>query len=89
MGKAAFFNGDIYVMGGETLSGAGAVDRKRLYNRVDIYNVATNTWRLGPPMPTARHGIYPLLVAGRSYVGLGGTQAGVSDSAVMEVLYLD
>jgi N-acetylneuraminic acid mutarotase len=87
MGKAVFNNGEFYVIGGETLTGPGATADKT-YNRVDIYNPATNTWRLGPAMPTARHGIFPLLHAGRIYVAGGGTKAGASRSAVLEILNL-
>src|SRR5687767_11842596 len=65
MGKAVFHKGEFYVMGGETLDGPGTTPL-RVYNRVDVYNPVTNTWRLGAaPLPTARHGIFPLLYAGR------------------------
>ncbi len=60
MGTAVYYNGEFYVMGGETLNGAGATTNF-VYDRVDIYNVASNTWRRGASMPTARHGIYPVL----------------------------
>ena len=83
MGKAVFLNGEFYVIGGETLNGAGATPAG-VYNRVDIYNPTTNTWRLGTPMPTARHGIFPLGIGGRIYVAGGGTQAGHSGSAILE-----
>jgi hypothetical protein len=52
---------------------------------VDIYNPLTNTWRLGPPMPTARHGIFPLYYAGRIYVAGGGIHSGGSQSTVLEI----
>jgi len=84
MGKAAFLNGDFYVMGGETSTGPGATPQ-RVYNRVDIYNPAANTWRLGTPMLTARHGIYPVLDGIRIYVAAGGVIAGASSSALLEV----
>jgi len=35
-------------------------------------------------MPTARHGIFPLLLAGRIVVPGGGVQAGFSSSAVLQ-----
>jgi hypothetical protein len=85
MGKALFFKGQFYVAGGETLTGAGATPL-RVYSRVDVYNPLTNTWRLAAPMPTARHGIFPILYAGRAYVAGGGVRAGSSSSAVLEVL---
>jgi hypothetical protein len=83
MGTAVYYNGEFYVMGGETLNGAGAT-ANHVYNRVDIYNVASNSWRLGAAMPTARHGIYPVLSGNRIYVGGGGIQSGVSSSTVLE-----
>jgi N-acetylneuraminic acid mutarotase len=86
-GKAVYYKGEFYIVGGETFDGPGATPN-RVYNRVDVYSPATNTWRLGPPMPTARHGIFPLLNAGRVYVAGGGTRAGASTSAVLEVLDL-
>ena len=87
MGKAAYYNGEFYVMGGETVSGAGAT-ADHVYNRVDIYNVVSNTWRLGTPMPTARHGIYPALRGNRVYVAGGGVASGPSYSAMLEIYIL-
>ena len=84
MGKAVYFEGEFYVMGGETLDGAGATSNK-VYNRVDIYNPMTNIWRLGAPMPTARHGVFPILANGNIYVAAGGTKAGYSNSTVLEI----
>lgn len=84
MGKAVYYNGNFYVMGGETASGAGATVN-HVYNRVDIYNVASNTWSLGTPMPTARHGIFPVLDGNRIYVADGGTQSSVSISWLLEI----
>ena len=84
MGKAVFYNGEFYVIGGETQNGAGAT-AANVYDRVDIYNPQTNTWRAGPTMPTARHGIFPLESGGRIYVAGGGIQAGDSQSTVFEV----
>ncbi|MEE8272767.1 MAG: kelch repeat-containing protein, partial [Alphaproteobacteria bacterium] len=82
-GKAVFFNGEFYVLGGETLNGAGAT-ADRVYDRVDIYDPVADTWRNGTAMPTARHGIFPLLHAGRVYVLGGGVAAGNSQSVVNE-----
>lgn len=87
MGKAVYSNGEFYVFGGETLTGAGAT-AAGVYHRVDVYHVTKNTWRLGPPVPTARHGIFPLLFAGRVYVAGGGVRAGASASGVLEILNL-
>ncbi|MBG6239956.1 N-acetylneuraminic acid mutarotase [Mycetocola sp. CAN_C7] len=83
MGKSVFFGGEMYVMGGETQNGAGATNRN-VYSRVDIYNPATNTWRIGTPMLTARHGIFPILTGNRITVAGGGVQAGFSASSAVE-----
>lgn len=84
MGKAVYFNGEFYVMGGETQTGTGAT-LNNVYSRVDIYNPRTNRWRLGTPMPTARHGIFPLLLAGRIHIAGGGIRAGNSSSPLLEI----
>jgi N-acetylneuraminic acid mutarotase len=85
MGTAVFANGEFWVMGGETVDGPGAT-ADDVYDRVDIYNPTTNSWRAGPAMPTARHGIYPVLEGTRIHVAGGGVQAGDSSSTVHEVL---
>jgi N-acetylneuraminic acid mutarotase len=83
MGKAVYLNGEFYVIGGETLTGAGATG-DGVYDRVDVYNPTTNTWRLETPMPTARHGIFPVGLAGGIFVAGGGTHFGGSQSAALE-----
>ena len=85
MGKAVFYGGEMFVIGGETLNGAGATSG-HVYQRVDIYNPATGVWRAGTPMPTGRHGIFPLLVGNRITVAGGGVQAGGSSSATVQTL---
>ena len=77
MGKAVYLGGEFYVIGGETPGG--------VYNRVDVYNPTTNIWRLDTVIPTARHGIFPVLLDGKIYVAGGGTQAGSSSSAVLQI----
>jgi N-acetylneuraminic acid mutarotase len=87
MGKAVYLNGEFYIMGGETKDGPSA-NEYHTYDRVDIYNPLTNSWRLGTPMPTARHGIFPLLHGGRIYVAGGGPrsmQIGYNDSNILEI----
>ena len=83
-GKAVFYDGKFSVIGGETVNGAGA-PAQHVYNRVDIYDPALNSWSLGATMPTARHGIFPISALGRIYVAGGGTQAGFSSSAKFEI----
>lgn len=86
MGKAVFTGGEFWILGGETLDGPGATERGT-YDRVDIYDPRTRTWRRGPDLPTARHGIFPVLDAGRILVAGGGTEAGHSASPVLEILW--
>jgi N-acetylneuraminic acid mutarotase len=84
MGKAVYLDGEFYVIGGETQTGAGATPN-HVYQRVDVYNPSTRTWRLAAPLPTARHGIFPLPYNGRIYVACGGVVAGTSASKVLEI----
>lgn len=83
MGRAVFYRGEMYVLGGETASGAGATGQ-RVYDRVDIYDPLSGTWRLGTPMLTARHGIFPILVGNRITVAGGGVKAGFSASSITQ-----
>jgi N-acetylneuraminic acid mutarotase len=90
MGKAVFADGEFYVIGGETRDGPGA-NAFHTYDRVDVYNPTTNTWRRGPDMPTARHGIFPVLRDNQIFVAGGGPrsmQAGFNVSSALEILDL-
>ncbi len=86
MGKAVWLNGEFWVIGGETVSGAGAT-KGHTFTRVDIYNPQVNSWRAGPPLPTGRHGIFPVTDEGRIVVAGGGTVAGGSDSRHVDVIW--
>jgi N-acetylneuraminic acid mutarotase len=88
MGKAVYYNGDFYVMGGETVNGGTGATSGYVYNRVDIYNVASNTWRLGTPMPYAKHGIFPVLRGNRIYVVAGGPVDGPYYSSEFDIYIL-
>ena len=85
MGKAAFYNNEFYVMGGETTSSGTGQVSGNVYNRVDVYNPASKTWRLETPMPTARHGIFPVVANGKILVAGGGVHSGHSSSNVFEI----
>jgi N-acetylneuraminic acid mutarotase len=85
MGKAAFYGGELYVIGGETTSGGTGQVTGNVYNRVDVYNPSTKKWRVETALPTARHGIFPLESDGRIFVAGGGTQAGASSSKIVEI----
>jgi N-acetylneuraminic acid mutarotase/glucose/arabinose dehydrogenase len=85
MGKAAFLDGVFYVIGGETTSlGTGQV-QGNVYNRVDVYDPISMTWREAAVLPTARHGIFPISYDGKIFIAGGGTKAGGSASKVFEV----
>ncbi len=83
MGRAVLVDGELLVMGGETRDGAGATSAG-VYARVDRYDPVAGTWRQGTPMPTPRHGIFGVEVAGRVIVAGGGTRAGFSSSTAVE-----
>lgn len=87
MGKAVYANGEFWVFGGETEHGHGA-SSEGTYARVDIYDPRANRWRVGPPMPTPRHGIFPLLSGDRIYILGGGIAAAGSRSRLSEILQL-
>jgi N-acetylneuraminic acid mutarotase len=86
MGKAVFHKSEFFVFGGETLNGPGAVSGN-VYSRVDIYRPSTSAWRSGTPIPTPRHGIFPVKLNGNAYLVGGGLVAGNSQTNVAE-LYL-
>lgn len=77
MGKAIYHRGEFYLLG-------GARQADQVYSRVDIYNPVSNTWRHGAAMPTARHGISPVLLADRIYVA-GGLKTGHAATTTVEV----
>ena len=76
-GKAAWYRGAFYVLGGE--------DTTNVFRDVQVYNPATNSWVQEALLPTARHGIFPVVFEDRLFVFGGGTNAGASASAAAEV----
>jgi N-acetylneuraminic acid mutarotase len=85
MGKAAFYGNEFYVIGGETTDNGTGDVAGNVYNRVDVYNPATNTWRRETNMPTARHGISPFAADNKIWVAGGGIHSAFSNSTVFEV----
>jgi glucose/arabinose dehydrogenase/N-acetylneuraminic acid mutarotase len=86
-GKAIYYRGEFYVMGGETsLANDPEADPDRVFAQVFAYDPMTNSWRQEARMPTARHGIYPLLFQSRIFVVGGGVEFGNSQSTVHEIL---
>ena len=86
MGKAVWLNGEFWVMGGETLNGAGA-SKGHTYGRVDIYDPQQNVWRAGPPLLMGRHGIFPVTDEGMIVMAGGGTTSGSSSSRYVDVIW--
>ncbi len=85
-GRAILYKGEFYVMGGETSEpNDPEADPGRVFPQVYAYNPVTNTWRQDARMPTARHGIYPILFQSRIHVIGGGVQYGHSSSALHEI----
>jgi len=84
MGKAVYRNGEFYVIGGETLNAPGA-NPDNVYDRVDLYDPATDTWRTETPMARPRHGSFPLLFEGRIFIPAGGLVSGDAESDVLDV----
>lgn len=87
-GQGVFFDGELYVLGGETQTGAGAT-ADDVYDRVDVYDPALNSWREASPIPTARHGIWPLVHGGRLYLPGGGVQKGNSQSTIFQTYHFE
>ncbi len=86
MGKAVYFRDEFYVFGGETQNDPGGNANANLtYDRVDVYDPATNSWRLEAEMPVGRHGIFPVIYQGRVFVAGGGPNKGPSQSSFHHV----
>ena len=75
---AVFARGEMIVIGGE-VSG-------RALPTVEAYDVARDTWRTLPSMPTARHGIQAALCGDRVLVAAGGVHVAAAPSDVHEAL---
>ena len=76
-GRAVWFKNEFYVFGGE--------DNTTAYGDVFVYRPATDTWRVEQPMPTPRHGIFPVQFKGRIFLAGGGTVQVFSQSTILEI----
>ncbi|MAB79413.1 MAG: hypothetical protein CMJ89_08670, partial [Planctomycetes bacterium] len=83
IGKAIYLRGEFYVFGGETLNDPDA-NPDNVYDRVDVYDPLTNTWRVEQPLLNPRHGIYPVLFQGHMFLPGGGTTAGFALSTICD-----
>ena len=79
-GDAVWYREEFYVFGGETLDDPNTVPGSNVYDRVDVYDPQTNTWRLEAPMTHPRHGLDPVVFQGRVLLPGGGLQAGFGNS---------
>jgi len=79
MGRAIWLRGEFYVFGGETLDDPDA-SADGVYDRVDVFDPVANSWRSEAPMPSPRHGIFPVLYQGHVFLAGGGTRAANSQS---------
>ncbi len=88
MGRAVFRDGEFFVMGGESKDGVGA-NQLGTYDRVDVYDTELGIWRTDALMPTARQGMYPVLLDDDTIaVAGGGLTPGGAMSDVFETLAL-
>ena len=76
-GKAVWFQDELWIFGGE--------DQNQVFDNVFAYDPSSNTWREDEPMPTARHGFYPIEFKGRIHLAGGGVVQGFSQSDIVEV----
>ncbi len=73
-------------MGGKYLFFIGGEQPQGTFKEVEIYDPFKQTWSRGPDLPTARHGVGVVAIAGRIFVMTGGPTPGGSQTAVNEVL---
>jgi hypothetical protein len=74
-GRAIWYAGEFYIFGGQTRTGASALPGG-VYDRVDVYDPAANSWRLEAPMGTGRHGTTPARYGSRIFLVGGGEVSG-------------
>ncbi len=83
-GKAIWYAGEFYIFGGQTDTGPGA-SPSGVYQRVDVYDPLTHTWRQEASMPTARHGAVPARYGSRIFLVGGGEASGFVAGDAAEV----
>lgn len=71
-GHATVLNGELYVFGGEGNEAAA----NGLYNEVEAFNPATNSWKRFEPMPLPRHSLVTAAIGNRIYLPGGATSRG-------------
>jgi len=80
LGRAVWWQGEFYVFGGESslLAGTG------VSARVDVFDPASNAWRVDANLPTPGHGHGVAIFQGRVFVAGGGASSAVEAGAVVE-----
>jgi N-acetylneuraminic acid mutarotase len=78
-GRAVWHGERFFVLGGETSGG-------QVFDEVQVYSPESDQWSADTPLPSPRHGIYPVVDGNRIFVIGGGVLAGFSSSNITEVL---
>jgi N-acetylneuraminic acid mutarotase len=73
------------VVGGRLIA-TGGESSSVVFPQVEAYDLAARTWTALAPMPTPRHGHAQATVGGAVYTLVGGREAGVAPTAVVEAL---
>ncbi|KAM7206880.1 galactose oxidase [Naviculisporaceae sp. PSN 640] len=70
-----------------TFGGEGNPDpaSNGIYKEVEVYDTATDSWEVLPPMVIPRHGSYAVAVNGSIYIPGGGTASGTPATAAFDV----
>ncbi|MDE0903193.1 MAG: malectin domain-containing carbohydrate-binding protein [Planctomycetota bacterium] len=78
-GRAVWHGQRFFIFGGETSSG-------QVFDSVQVYTAPLDQWTEDTPLPSPRHGLYPVVDGNRIFVIGGGVAAGASESAITEIL---
>jgi N-acetylneuraminic acid mutarotase len=74
-------NGNIYVFGGQSLSGA--------YNVTEKYDTKANKWSSGPDMPTPRLGLDAIAIEDKIYLFGGKTDLKTNSTNRVDILHIN
>ena len=78
-GRAVWHGEKFFIIGGETSTG-------QVFDSVQVYSPHLDQWTVDTPLPSPRHGIYPVVDGNRIFVIGGGVVAGASESKITEIL---
>ena len=81
----AVLSGKLYVFGGE----GNPEDASGVFGDAEVYDPATDSWQILPPMPTPRHGTGAAAVGGAIFVPGGATRAGFGAVDTHEAFAVD